>query len=249
MTCEEYRDWVAADVDGELGADAVQVRAHVDGCPTCGAERARQAAVRGLLRRGSLAIKPPAEIRDRIRAALDREDAGGGRVARRRISPAISALIGLAAAAVLAFFVFGRTSHFAPLIRSYDLAQQGALAMAVRTDRLEELETFYRKEGDLPTHVVDLSAAGFRLVGGTIETFPTRRERLSVYTDGEHTITCDYQLAHHFPFELPANGDPVFFRERGMSFCARRAGDEVCLLATRMPLALLKTKLGAPTEG
>ena len=249
MTCEEYRDWVAADVDGELGDDAARVRSHVDGCARCGAERARQARMRDVLRRGSLATQAPPELRERIRAALDREDAAGTRVARRRISPAIWAPLGLAAAAVVAFFLFGRASHFAPLIRSYDLAQQGTLAMAIRTDRLEELETFYRSQGDLPTHVVDLSGAGFRLVGGTIESFPTRRARLSVYTDGEHTIVCDYQLARHFPFELPANGEAVFFRERGMSFCARRAGDEVCLLATRMPLALLKTKLGAPTEG
>jgi anti-sigma factor RsiW len=255
MNCDEYRDWVAADVDGELGADAARVHAHVDGCPVCAAERNRQAAVRAELRRRALGAAPAADLRGRVVAALDRENAmpgaRGSRVARRRISPVAWGAIGVAAAAVIALVVVGRASRFAPLIRSYDLADHGELALTMRTDRLEELEKFYRKEGgnDLPAHVVDLTAAGFQLVGGTIERFPTRRARLSVYSDGEHTIVCDYQLVRFFPFELPSNGNPVFFRERGVSFCARRIGDEVCLLATRMPLAMLQQKLGASTEG
>jgi hypothetical protein len=255
MTCDEYRDWVAADVDGELGAEAGRVHAHVEGCPVCAAERSRHAAVRAELRRRALRAVPPADLRGRVLAALDRDDAmpgaGGSRDARRRISPAAWGALALAAAAVIALVVVGRASRFAPLIRSYDLADRGDLALSLRTNSLAELESFYRKEGgeDLPAHVVDLTAAGFRLVGGTIERFPTRRARLSVYTDGEHTILCDYQLVRYFPFELPGNGDPVFFRERGVSFCARRIGDEVCLLATRMPLAMLRRKLGVSTEG
>ena len=51
-----------------------------------------------------------------------------------------------------------------------------------------------------------------------------------------------------FPFRLPANGEPVFFGRGGASFCARRIGDEVCLLVTRMPMEIFRRKLGGDAE-
>ncbi|HSD10778.1 MAG TPA: hypothetical protein VLF14_07325, partial [Candidatus Binatia bacterium] len=63
-----------------------------------------------------------------------------------------------------------------------------------------------------------------------------------------YTIVCDYRFAKGFPFDLPASGEPVFFGRGGASFCARRIGDEVCLLVTRMPMEIFRRKVGTGDE-
>ena len=50
MTCDEYLECVAGDVDGTLGERAAAARLHVASCERCRLERERQQAVRDLLR-------------------------------------------------------------------------------------------------------------------------------------------------------------------------------------------------------
>ena len=138
----------------------------------------------------------------------------------------------------------------AALVREYDRAANGSLALGLQTAKPEDLEAYYREHAGqgTPSHVVDFSSAGFRLVGGTVADLRGRRARLSVYSDGQYTIVCDYRLAESFPFLLPADGKPVFFERGGASFCARRIGDDVCLLVTRMPMEIFRRKFGGDAE-
>jgi hypothetical protein len=181
----------------------------------------------------------------RVRAALDeavRESAS--RWWRRRLLFGT----GLAAAAALAVALLAtpRDGDLGPLVREYDLAARGELRIAVRTDAPATLERFYAEHAaeGFPSHVVDLSAAGFRLIGGTLVDFPGRRARLSVYSDGRNLIVCDYQFAENFPLSLPPGGGPLFFQRAGVNLCARRMGEEVCVLATRMPMGMFREKVG-----
>ena len=246
MTCNEYHDWVAADVDGIAGDDVERARAHAADCNACAAERSRQLGVRRLLRTRSLGPTAPAELRVRVLAALAdaSETLETPRWWRRRAVWAVAA--GALAAAAIVLVIRGRDATFSPLIREYDRAARGALEVAYPTEAPSALEQFYRQHSGegVPAHVLDLSSAGFRLVGGTFVDFPGRRARLSIYTDGADVIVCDYQFAVHFPLALPADGTPMFFRRGGASFCARRIGDEVCLLVTRMSLDRLRRKVG-----
>ena len=148
--------------------------------------------------------------------------------------------------------LWSRDGSFAPLIESYDLAARGALPITFPASEPAELEAQYRKsrEQGFPDHVVDLSPKGFRLVGGVLRDFPKRKARLTVYSDGKNMIICDYQFAETFPLALPASGEPIFFSRGGVSFCARRMdGNEVCLLATRMPIDLFRKLVGNPEGG
>jgi anti-sigma factor RsiW len=160
------------------------------------------------------------------------------------------AVVAFGVAAVVAIVVWNRHASFTALIREYDRAANGSLALGLRTAELGDLEAYYREHAGegIPVHVVDLSAAGFRLVGGTMADLRGRRARLSIYSDGQYTIVCDYRFAKTFPFVLPASGEPVFFGRGGASFCARRIGDEVCLLVTRMPMEVFRRKLGGSAE-
>lgn len=248
MNCSQYRDLVAADVDGMLGAEAQSVQEHRAQCSACRAERARQAAVRDLVRARAARPEAPLGLRTRVRAALEAEELAAGRPQpwwRRRLSWAGAAFA--AAAVVVIVTVAGRGSAFDPLVRDYDRVVQGALEIDFRTDAPAALEDFYRQHvaDGVPAHVVDLSLAGFRLVGGTLVDFPDRRARLSIYSDGQYLIVCDYRFAAKFPMALPADGQPVFFHRSGVNFCARRSGDEICLLATRMPMDVFRRRVGA----
>ena len=250
VNCNEYRDYAAADVDGLLGAEADAARRHLERCPSCRAERERQAAVRGLVRSSALPDMPIG-LRTRIRASLEEESRRSERsIGRAKVFR--WAWIAAAAVAVLVGVVIvrDRTTPLGAWIPEYDRAARGALAIDFPTHAPGELEGFYRQhQGDgIPAHVVDLSHAGFRLVGGALASFPGRRARLSLYTDGEHFIVCDYLYAKRFPRALPASGEPVFFSRADLNFCARRIGDEVCVLVTRMPMDLFRRRLEAPVS-
>ena len=72
MDCTEARDLVGAMIDRELDLRSeAEVREHVSSCPACGAEYARQQAVRAALQ-GIPAYEPP----DRLVAAIRRRTVG-----------------------------------------------------------------------------------------------------------------------------------------------------------------------------
>jgi hypothetical protein len=249
VNCNEYRECAAADVDGALGTVAEEARQHLERCGPCRAERDRQLAVRGLLRARDLHPATPVGLRTRVLAALAEGEAASERPWWRG-ALRWGAVVAFGVAVVATIVVWNRHASIEALIREYDRAANGSLALGLQTAKREDLEAYYRQHAGegIPIHVVDLSAAGFRLVGGTVADLRGRHARLSVYSDGQYTIVCDYRFAKSFPLFLPTNGDPVFFGRGGASFCARRIGDEVCLLVTRMPMEIFRRKLGEGAE-
>lgn len=235
MNCAEYRDWVAADVDGVLGADEARVRAHLEECPTCRAERARQDGVRTTLRSRALAVEAPFGLRTRILGSLD-EIAEEGVAGRSRL-PRWAALV-LAGLAVVLVLVPRGGGPLDPVVEEYYAAFRGEMPLGIRTSSLDELERFYatRAAEVVPGHVVDLGREGFRLVGGAVRRIDGRPYRLTVYSDGRNVILCDYRRAADYAGDVPSDGKPAFFVRAGITFCVRRMGDEVCILATRMPM-------------
>jgi hypothetical protein len=204
--------------------------------------------VRDLLRSRRLAPALPADVRARVLGSLDEASSKEAR-ARKRRWIGVGALAAALALAVVGL-VWNRAGPLAPLVREYRLASRGALEMTLPTESREELEDLYRRHGGegIAAHVVDLSPAGFRLLGGVLEDFPGRRARITVYTDGENLVLCDFLRADRSEIEVPADGSPVFFRAGGLTFSARRVGDHVCVLATGMSLEAFRRRLGEASE-
>lgn len=241
VTCAEYEEWVAADADGAAGERARDLALHVEGCARCASLRREQEEVRRLLASRSLLEGAPFGLRTRIVARLDQ--AG---TAQRRRAPAF-AWIGVGLAAVVALLVVLRPAARDPEIAAYAVALDAAAPLTVPASTAAELESWYRGHADrgYPTHVVDLSAAGYRLVGATVLPLGPRFARLSVYSNGRQRIVCDYQYAKAYHGPLGKDAQGVYFSRGGLSFCVHKFGDEVCVLVSRMPLDAFRSALGA----
>ena len=243
MTCEEYREWVAADVDGCLGAEEAGVRAHLAECGECRADRSAQKDVRAMLRSRDLREPAPPGLRTRILAHLDEAGEEGEIPWTTRVSRWAAVLVtGLAALVVLGT---PQGDSRGPGVEDYYAALRGEMALSIRTESIEELERFYRDRlsGALSEHVVDLGEAGFRLVGAALGEEGGRPYRLTIYSDGRRLVVCDYRRAADYAGEVRADGKPVFFSRAGLTFCVRRMGDDVCILVTRMPMHMAVPRL------
>jgi hypothetical protein len=81
MRCDEVRPLISVGLDGELAGDlAARVRAHLEGCPGCAAEREALSATVRLLRALPEA-EPPVDLRCRIAAAVLAEECRASRPA------------------------------------------------------------------------------------------------------------------------------------------------------------------------
>ncbi|MGH7857939.1 MAG: hypothetical protein ACREQY_11465 [Candidatus Binatia bacterium] len=241
MDCSEYREWIAADVDDAGGAGVEEARRHAEGCPDCRAARSEAAAVRSLLRSRSRVQEAPFGLRTRVLARIE-EEASASRVplwGRALRWAAIACLV------LVALPLLNPSEHLDPTIESYHLALRGELPLSVRAESLAEIEEFYRRHAarGIRAHVVDLSAAGFRPVGGTLRDVRGAPLRLTVYSDGKSLIVCDYRAIDRYEGKLPKRGEPLVFSRGGLTFCVRRIGDEVCILATRLPTHVMVRRL------
>lgn len=247
MDCSEYREWIAADVDGAGGERCAEAHRHADQCPECRAARADVARVRSLLR--SLPPRPlPVGLRTRILARLDDEAARAG--SRRRWPEVGFATAGLALAVLAVVGVFRSAERLDSTLAAFRQALSGELPLAVESSAPDEVERHYeRHASQSPSHVIDLSAAGFHLRGGIVLEVGGRQIRLTTYDDGVNTLVCGVGDTGFFPTELPEPGGSLFLEREGINFCIRRLGDHLCVLATRMPMDLFKARMAVYVTG
>lgn len=244
MRCTEYQDRVAADVDGL--EEAEDIRRHLEECERCRSLRAQVAAVRALLRSRPLGHTAPIGLRTRIVARIE-EDAA--QAAARRPWGLRWALFAVAAASLLlvvSFLLLGRGAPSDLALRDYRLALSEDLPLTVRASAPADLAAFYARQApSLPSHVLDLSEAGFRLRGAVLRDQGERRLRLSIYDDGVYVVICDYRKIESFRGAAPEDDEARFTTRDGLNLCIRRMGDHVCILATRMPMDLFKARMAA----
>ena len=87
LGCDEARDLLSARLEHDVDADEAEaLEAHLAGCDACRLQAAQLEAVVGLLRRVPREI-PPADLADRVRAALAREGAEAPVVAAAPAAP------------------------------------------------------------------------------------------------------------------------------------------------------------------
>ncbi len=249
MHCAEYKDLVAAHVDGLLAAEEEALAAaHLASCPQCARLLERERHFTQALRARRFIRPMPADARQRLLALIEAEDQSGPTVRLRqwRLQPAYrAALAGAVALLVLAVVV--------PLLRSrvrqgqdvlhdvlaqYRDAQAQAMQLEVRTDKPEELAQYYQRTGVSPSTeiVMDLRALGYRLMGGSVVQLGTAKSTMTLYHGERGWLLCHRFLAADL--QLPAGGEVVdgdtYYRVDGLTVCTYRDGNVTCLMASTM---------------
>jgi len=209
--------YMSADVDEELSpAERQVVTAHLAGCADCRQRQADERALKALLRERIPLIPAPAELRQKIIAGLDLEDAHPAirrtRFARR---PLLLGSIGAlaAAAAVLVVILVGglgrqpiANSALEVAVSDYLKAERNFAsnpALSSQTDLAAALAT----ELGYP-FVWDFSALGLALAGARIDRQPSGKVIVySFYKGKAGSILCINFRQHDFV--MPPGGEDV----------------------------------------
>jgi anti-sigma factor RsiW len=243
VTCEDYQDWVAADVDGRAGDRSAEIAAHLEDCPACRALRAEQNQVRELLRARAVLEPAPVWLATRIRGHLDEQ---AERRSRGKLGALRAAVLGFAAASLaLALLPRGPAAELAEIAESVRATEARPVGLAAREPA--ELAKLYARElrREQPPPVLDLAPA-LRLVGGTVRTLHGEPARVTTYRSAKGSVLCHLVPASAWPaIAARLDGEPFWITVGGVPLRVARAGDEICVLASRMALSDFRAVLGA----
>jgi anti-sigma factor RsiW len=254
MQCAEYRDLVAADVDGQLSdEEAVLARVHVDRCANCARLLETQRALKGAFRARRWVQPVPDGVRQTIIGRIEAADRAQRQAGTQRAWWALPVtrlvLAGVAALLILTVAVPllrlrlqpREVAPFDTIADHYRAVRSGQVALTVRTDDPMALRAYYLKTGafSFRNTVVDLEPLGFVLDGGSVTELAGRKSTLSVYRGPGGIVLCHRIEATSV--ELPPGGDVVggdhIYTVGGITISVHREGDIFCFMASDMPRA------------
>jgi len=255
MNCEEYADLVAADVDDALEADERGAAArHRATCGACATLREQQLAMRARLRRLP-ARQMPEDVRTRVLAGLDREDAkpatSGGATVLQFVSRRRFLLVGALAASLALLIVptgrFTQSDLVAQLVQDAKAAAADEIAFAVRSVQVEDVRAYFTAQTlDFERTVPDLTPLGYIPIGATVDRSGDAAAAVTVFRGSNGTIVC-----RRLPLdavEIPADaerfGDAFVITTDGVTMRFVRDGDALCSLASTMPRKQFLRELG-----
>lgn len=236
MTCT-HRSRTMALADGELGWLRRHVaRRHLRDCAGCRAYLGELTHASSALRAGAPIAPLPAELRARIGAALDVEDArdraqGIAAGSRPRDTPfrrgfltgALTA--SLVAAAGLMVIVFGLPNQAAGLVDDHLTAVESNHLYDIPSSDRHTVRPWLARHSDVSPFVPDLTDRGFALLGGRIAHLGDRRIAVATYQVRQHAISV-YAWPHAFiPWARTVD-------RRGVrSFCWTSFGLDYCAIS------------------
>lgn len=246
FSCEEYVEWVAADVDGVLEPDEkTAVDIHVSTCIRCRTLRHQQLLVRSTIRDKIPQRAAPAILRQRIAAALDEEviTQPGVTSVRARKHTRRWLLVGAVAAgfALVVSPILRSTSQdlLAVLVSDAEAAEAGQLPIELVSANVAAVRGYYRESGQIAfeNSADDLGPLGFHIVGANVARIGEVNTTLTLYENDSAKVVC-----RRFPsgsLTLPTGGDQVggaqLFTLDGVTVAITQLGDVTCCLATTMP--------------
>jgi anti-sigma factor RsiW len=254
MHCAEYRDVVAAHVDGALTAEELALAlAHIADCAQCAGLLQAQQDLRQALRARAWIRATPADVRQRVLAAID---AGGGATSwiarlkqwwvlpwsRVALAGAIAALAIMVAVPLLRLRSRGPlAAEFDTIVADFRAAQAETVKLEFHTDDPYELRESYHRTGAIPFNnsVVDLEPLGYILAGGSVVNLGTVKSTMTVYRGPHGLLLCHRILAGDLKYPPGGEyaGGDAFYTVGGITICMHREGDVMCFMASAMPRA------------
>ena len=190
--CPDKELLLHALADNELDAGhALEVEAHVAGCPACAAELAAIRQVKATLGDAQPRYAAPAGLAARIEAALDAESVAApaprrvGRVETWVMSGAIGAL----AASLMLFAVLPQGPGVdSQLVEAQVRSLQAQHLMDVVTSDKHTVKPWFNGKIDFAPPVIDLAAQGYPLAGGRLDYIDQKTAAALVYRRRAHVI-------------------------------------------------------------
>ncbi len=217
MDCKETQVWLHGYVDGQLDlAQSVEIERHLAGCPVCSRAGDNHRVLQESIHAAGLEFRCPDQQRSSIESTIRREmESANDRstIPRRWLAIAASLLL----IGSILWLSMRSTTGPSP----GDRAAQEVVASHVRSllaDHLTDVASsdrhtvkpWFAGKLDFAPTVVDLSSAGFPLVGGRLDYLEQRPVAALVYQRRKHVINLFI-----WPSGQPTTSDPQLLADHG----------------------------------
>ena len=232
--------YLSADADGELETNEQrEATAHVSGCVDCRRALESELAMKSELKK-LRSVSAPAELRDRIMAALDEADRRSDSRVRFLRRPIAWTAIGAIAACLIAVMVLRAQQPANPAfdaaIESF-VKSERSFAPNVPCKSADELAVSYIDRFGVPM-AWDFSSIGLEVAGGRIDQSSDGRAiGYSLYKGSRGSLLA--VIYRNDEFNFPVGGETVkgvhIYHYRGYSVAATNRYSVFCIMVTRLP--------------
>jgi anti-sigma factor RsiW len=192
MTCAEAEILLHALLDGELDAGhAREVEAHLEICPRCAAQLRAYRELQQAIPTAQLRFTAPTTLRHRIERALPSapQHASSRRSVLKGFAMGSALSAAVAASLVIAIVRTDQDQRVLGDVLSAHLRSlQGDHLTDVQTSDQHTVKPWFNGKVDVAPPVVDLTAQGFRLIGGRLDYVDGRAVASIVYRRRTHVI-------------------------------------------------------------